>query len=190
MNPIIRAQHILLLVGLTGLLSGCAFEREWQSATAFSYPDQELAGCWEGTWQSDSNGHRGELRAIITKQGDGYYNAHFHATYLAVVPFEFELPLLVTDDGRTYALEGEADLGWLAGGLYHYGGTATANEFLANYNAENNDHGTFTMQKVYACGSGCETGTCGSIGECSREASSTSSDVSFLGRFTRTPQLE
>lgn len=165
-----RLCKILTLVVLSGMLTGCSFERQWQSATSYAYPEQELAGCWEGTWQSEYNGHHGGLRAIITKQGDGYYDAHFHATYAVLIPFEFKLPLLVTDAGQAYALEGEADLGWLAGGLYTYNGSATATDFLANYCAENKDHGTFTMTKVRTCSSCSGAGTCGADGSCNGES--------------------
>jgi hypothetical protein len=164
LGMLIRLSVAALLVALCGLLTGCSFERQWQEATRYSYPEQELAGCWEGTWQSDYNGHHGGLRAIISKQGEGYYDAHFHATYAAVIPFEFELPLLVTDDGTAYALEGEADLGWLAGGLYTYNGNATATDFVAAYCAENNDHGTFTMQKKRPCAECFGSETCGATG--------------------------
>lgn len=150
-----RPMQRVLCVATLLLLTGCAFEREWQSACSYSYPEHDLAGCWEGTWQSDWNGHHGGLRSIITKQGDGYYNAQFHATYAVVIPFEFEIPLLVTDDGQVYNFQGEADLGWLAGGNYTYNGTATASEFLADYCAENNDHGTFTMTRKHTCGASC-----------------------------------
>lgn len=149
-----RPAGLLLAVSLFSL-TGCAFDREWQSACSYSYPEHELAGCWEGTWQSDFNGHHGGLRAILTKEGDGYYNAHFHATYAVVIPFEFEIPLLVTDDGHVYEFTGEADLGWLAGGNYVYTGTATSMEFQAHYEAENCDHGTFTMTKVHTCSDSC-----------------------------------
>ncbi len=163
----VRVSVAVVLVVLCGMLTGCCFERQWQEATKYSYPEQELAGCWEGTWQSDYNGHHGGLRAIITKQGEGYYDAHFHATYAAVIPYEFDLPLLVTDDGTAYALEGEADLGWLAGGLYTYNGSATATDFVAAYCAENNDHGTFTMQKKRPCAECCGSGNCGATsGKC------------------------
>ena len=165
-NVLRNMPRAVLLVVVCGLLTGCCFERQWQAAKSYSYPEQELAGCWEGTWQSDYNGHHGRLRAIITKQGEGYYDAHFHATYAAVIPFEFELPLLVTDDGRAYALEGQADLGWLAGGLYTYNGNATATDFVAAYCAENKDHGTFTMQKVQTCSECGGAGLCGA--SCSR----------------------
>lgn len=163
-----NATHILTLVAICSLLTGCSFEREWRAASQYSYPEQELAGCWEGTWQSDYNGHNGGLRAIITKQGDGYYDAHFHATYAVLIPYEFRLPLLVTDDGKAYALEGEADLGWLAGGLYTYNGSATGTDFLAAYCAENKDHGTFTMQKVLTCPECDGREACGSCGSCGR----------------------
>ncbi|MDG2359857.1 MAG: hypothetical protein P8M20_09400 [Planctomycetaceae bacterium] len=172
MAPAIRLSVAFVLVALSVILTGCSFERQWQAANRYAYPEQELAGCWEGAWQSDYNGHHGGLRAIITKQGEGYYDAHFHATYAAVIPFEFDLPLLVTDDGTAYALQGEADLGWLSGGLYTYSGNATATDFIAGYSAENKDHGTFTMQKKRPCVECCGSGTCGATdaacGACGR----------------------
>ena len=138
-------------LAMTLLLTGCAFEREWQAAQTYAYPEHELAGCWEGTWQSDWNGHQGGLRAIITKAGAGAYHAQFKATYATVIPFEFDIPLLVTDDGSIYTFESDADLGWLAGGLYNYTGTASGSDFHASFRASNCDHGTFSMQKLQTC---------------------------------------
>ncbi len=146
MNRLIRSTIPLALAAF--LLTGCAFEREWQAARGYAWPENELAGCWEGSWHSDWNGHEGGLRAIITQQGDNYYNAHFKATYAVVIPFEFEIPLLVTDDGQVYTFEGDADLGLLAGGNYVYCGTASGGNFHSTYEAENGDHGTFSMVKV------------------------------------------
>lgn len=163
--------RICLLVASTCALTGCAFEREWQAAQSYAWPENELAGCWEGKWHSNWNGHNGGLRAIITKQGDNYYHAQFHATYLKFVPFEFELPMLVTDDGQIYTFEGDAELGLLAGGKYVYNGTAHDGQFNAEYSAENSDHGIFTMSKVKTCG---DCGACGatedSCGACSSRA--------------------
>ena len=132
-----------------------------------------MAGCWDGKWHSDWNGHEGGLRAIITKQGEGYYHAHFKATFLKVVPYEFELPMLVTEDGHIYTFEGDADLGLLAGGKYVYNGTASGGQFHADYSAENNDHGTFTMSKVHSC-SECGSEACGAKGGCIRKPSARS----------------
>jgi len=133
------------------LTTGCSsFERDWKSAQQYAYPCNDISGIWEGTWHSDHNGHEGKLRAIITKQGDNYYYAQFKASYAVVIPFGFELPLTVSDDGGVYALDGSADLGWLAGGAYSYNGQATPAEFYANYCAEN-DHGTFQMTRIWTC---------------------------------------
>jgi len=150
-----------LLITAASVLTGCAFEREWQSAQGYSWPDNELAGCWDGSWHSNWNHHEGSLRAIITKQGEGYYHAHFKATFLKFVPYEFELPMLVTDDGHIYTFEGDADLGLLAGGQYVYSGSASDGQFQANYTAGNSDHGTFSMSKVQSCQN---CGECGLTG--------------------------
>ena len=148
---------ILLTLSLTGC---CSFERDWRQSLNYAYPEHELAGCWEGTWQSDWNQHHGGLRAIITKESESTYRAKFKATYLVVVPFEFEMPLLVAEDGQIYTFEGEADLGLLAGGLYTYKGSAAASEFASSYCGGNGDHGTFTMTKRPTCSQELETGDC------------------------------
>ena len=84
---------------------------------------------------------------------------------------EFELPMLVTDDGQIYTFEGDADLGLLAGGRYVYNGTAHDGQFNAEYSAENNDHGLFTMCKVKTCGAAEDScGACSSRAECNHDA--------------------
>jgi hypothetical protein len=132
-------------------MTGCAFEREWQAAQSYAYPEHELAGCWDGSWQNASSGRHGDLRAIITKEGAGAYHAQFKATYAIGIPFEFDIPLLVTDDGSVYTFESEADLGWLAGGLYSYQGMASGMDFDASFRVSNGHQGTFTMQKLQSC---------------------------------------
>jgi hypothetical protein len=42
--------------------------------------------------------------------------------------------------------EGEADLGWLAGGVYRYDGQATPASFFSTYKSKY-DHGTFQMKR-------------------------------------------
>ncbi len=137
------------------LMTGCAFEREWQAAQSYAYPEHELAGCWDGSWQSDSSSRQGDLRAIITKEGAGAYHAHFKATHATGIPFEFDTPLLVTDDGSVYTFESEADLGWLAGGLYNCEGMANGSDFDADFRVSNGNHGSFRMQKLPSCVQNC-----------------------------------
>ena len=152
-------------------LTGCAFDRVWREAQNYSYPEHELAGCWEGTWQSDYNGHHGSLRAVITKENEGVYNAHFKATFAVIIPYEFQIPFLVSNDGEIYTFEGTQDLGRLAGGVYTYNGTASSTGFRSFYNATNKDHGTFTMQKLHTCNE-CGSSECsrGRTGECGARA--------------------
>lgn len=148
-------------------LTGCAFDRVWSEAQHYSYPEHEMEGCWEGTWQSEYNGHHGTLRAVITKQDEGIYNAHFKATFAVLIPYEFEIPFFVSNDGEIYTFEGTADLGKLAGGVYTYNGTSSATDFHSYYSADNKDHGTFTMKKLRTC-SQCGSNKCnsGRTGEC------------------------
>jgi len=141
-------------------LSGCAFNREWYSACEYAYPEHEMAGCWEGHWHSDRSGRSGSLRAIVTRQGEGEYIAHFHATCFRMLPAEFELPLLVTDAGLVYSFEGEASRGLLPSRVYTYRGTATSSDFQATYQAECGDVGTLTMRKVQTCSQSCGAGDC------------------------------
>ena len=156
-----RRWFALLAILLAFSLTGCrSFEREWRQSQSYAYPEHELAGCWQGTWQSDWNQHSGGLRAIITKESESTYRAKFKATYLVVVPFEFEMPLLVAEDGQIYTFEGSADLGLLAGGLYTYKGSAAASEFASSYCGGNGDHGTFTMTKKPPCSQEFATGDC------------------------------
>jgi hypothetical protein len=159
--------HAVVVCFLVCGLTGCAFDRVWSEAQQYSYPEHELAGCWEGTWQSDYNGHHGSLRAVITKQNEGVYNAHFKATFAVLIPYEFEIAFFVSHDGQIYTFEGTQDLGRLAGGVYTYNGTASSTDFRSFYSADNKDHGTFTMQKLQTCNQ-CGSNDCcgGRNGEC------------------------
>ena len=149
--------------------TGCiGFERDWRDARQVSFPVDDIAGLWEGTWCSHSNGHNGTLRAIITRDCNGCYYAQFKATYLEVVPFGFEMPLVISRNGDVHSLNGTADLGFLAGGVYRYSGEATSCQLVANYCAKR-DHGVFNLSRVATCGdSGCCEGGCsGLLQDCS-----------------------
>lgn len=47
-----------------------------------------LAGRWSGYWQSDANGHRGPLRAVVTPSPSGY-DVRFSGRFAKVVPFVY-----------------------------------------------------------------------------------------------------
>ena len=46
----------------------------------------------------------------------------------------------------SFHFSGEADLGYLAGGVYHYDGHADGTNFFSNYSSKY-DHGTFQMTR-------------------------------------------
>ena len=139
----------LLAVLLATLLAGCSsFNRDWKAAAAGGAASDPLAGRWEGTWRSDVNAHTGELRCLITPATNGTYTARFQAKYrkLVQLTFSYTVSLAVTNREDGHHFQGEADLGWLAGGRYPYRGRATATRFHSTY-ACPHDHGIFEMTR-------------------------------------------
>ena len=132
----------LLLLCLT-LLSGCStFDRDWQAPA----PADGLAGRWQGRWVSDLNGHEGELRAIVTRLADDRYQARYRARYWKVMNFEYTVEMTTQQREGELHFEGQADLGFFAGGVYTYKGTATDRQWLSTYESKF-DHGRFEMEK-------------------------------------------
>ena len=131
----------------------CTFERDWHAARKHPIPCDNLAGLWEGTWESQYNGHSGKLRAIITPCGNGQYRARYHATFALIVPYSYDTTHTATHAGAVTYFSGEQDLGCLAGGLYRYNGQADGACFTATYRADK-DYGVFRMRRV-GCGTNC-----------------------------------
>ena len=130
---------VLLLAG------GCeSFDHDWKQAAGQPVPTDGLTGRWQGVWVSETTGHTDQLRALIDRENDGTYRAQFHAKYHTVMSFGYTVPLKVEKTGDDFKFTGEADLGWMAGGLYHYTGWADATNFSATYTSKD-DHGTFQM---------------------------------------------
>ena len=105
-----------------------------------------LDGAWDGSWQSERNGHHGRLRCLMTPTTEQEYRAHFDARFWKVLRYSYSVPLHVARAGEAFEFEGSADLGWLAGGLYSYRGHADGTNFFATYESAH-DHGTFTMAR-------------------------------------------
>ena len=154
-----KYSHTLSVYTLSAVLSllafsatGCiwTFEKDWRAAKKCGVPCDNLAGLWEGTWESDYNGHKGRLRAIITKCSDGHYHARYHATFAAVIPYAYNTTHAATEGDSVTWFCGEEDLGVLVGGRYFTNGEANGRTFVACYQADK-DHGTFRMCRVHAC---------------------------------------
>ena len=106
----------------------------------------DIAGRWQGLWRSDVNGHNGQLRCLITKESDQTYRAYYHAKYRKILSFSYTVPLRVEPSDGVYKFQGEADLGWYAGAVYHYEGRASPTNFFSTYRSKH-DHGTFQMTR-------------------------------------------
>lgn len=123
---------------------GCSsFSREWKKAGRNSTTARGLEGRWEGQWVSEVNGHHGSLRCIVRKDED-VYQARFRAKYRKILSFGYTVPLKAEPAENGYRFRGEANLGSLAGGVYHYDGHADATNFFSTYSCKY-DHGTFQM---------------------------------------------
>lgn len=130
---------------------GCrTFEQDWQSAQTYANQLDDLSGCWEGTWENESGRKGGKIRAVITRQGPNSYRAQFKAKYLKFLPVHFEVPLEVADNGGVYSSQGEANLGWLAGGTRQFETQSTPYELVTSYGGKKGQ-GTFHLKRQTEC---------------------------------------
>lgn len=139
------ASALLILL----LFTGCStFHRDWKKAASVPVAPGEMQGRWEGIWVSEENGHQGRLRCLMTQTGPNQYQARFHAKYQKILSFGYTVPLQVQvlPSGLDYRFRGDANLGWYAGGIYHYEGKATPTLLDATYRCPA-DYGTFKMSR-------------------------------------------
>ena len=144
-------QHLFVFASclLAVSIAGCSsFGSDWKKAATQPLTGQDLLGRWQGKWVSEVNGHDGDLRCIVTPMEYGRYRAQYHASFWNVLTFEQVVPLTVGDEreGRLY-FTGEADLGWLCGGVYQYEGHLDKTRFYSTYRSKN-DHGYYEMIRV------------------------------------------
>lgn len=141
-------EPLLALVAACALSScGIGFNRDWNAAK--SAPHDELSGAWEGSWHSEATGHKGKLKAIISKPDPAHpkdRTVRYWASWKTVLRATFATQHTFTPQGQHYLLTGYHQMpGWV-GGQYTYGGTATSSEFKATYRSSL-DHGTFEMRR-------------------------------------------
>ena len=121
--------------------TGCStFPRDFQAAAAHPAPQDTIAGPWSGEWHSDG-GHRGALLCILSPISSTtptqQYRARFEAKFWKLFTAHYDVTLYATpgaDDA--IQLVGNQDLGWLAGGVYHYEATVTPRAFDATYHCK------------------------------------------------------
>lgn len=118
------------------------FKRHWNQDDPPT--DGDLPRRWEGQWISEDNNHHGALRCLLAQDSPTDYAAKFYAVYGGILRACYSVPLRGRKNDKTVILEGDADLGGLAGGVYHYAGEATERSFRCTYHCKY-DHGTFEM---------------------------------------------
>jgi hypothetical protein len=129
------------------LLTACSsFHNEWKAATKAAISANSIEGPWSGDWRSDVNGHHGSLRCVVAKTSETTYRAHYRAHFLKIFRFTYAATLNGHETNGVVTLEGEANLGKLAGGVYKYEGRATPTEFRSTY-ASKHDHGAYQMTR-------------------------------------------
>ena len=141
---------LIMLVTAAVFTVGCSsFDRAWEKAADVDFKGVE--GRWIGSWYSDYNQHKGLLRCLITKRGgvNDAYHTHFHAKYklgYLTINYPYDMDMVITQNNGAFSFKGEANLGWLAGGVYRYDGNGTADIIRINYRAKI-DFGTFKLER-------------------------------------------
>ena len=153
---------VILPLALLGLMAGCSsFPSEFKRAAERQERADAIEGAWQGTWKSDG-GHHGALRCILTAEptnakdvlpggvgGAGamvQYRASFEAKFWGIFTGHYKVLLTGSRQSNETVLKGDQNLGWYAGGVYHYEARVTAEEFHATYQSEADD-GVFEMKR-------------------------------------------
>lgn len=143
-----RFLNALAALMLLSLLSGCtSFDHDWRHARMQPPArNNQPTGAWQGTWLSDVNGHTGDLRCLVTQKNDDEYEFRFKATYWKLFRFSYTVTLPVECKPEACTFKGSEDLGYLAGGVYHYAGSIQNSNLNATYSCKF-DHGIFKLSR-------------------------------------------
>jgi hypothetical protein len=121
------------------------YERTWQTTRLAK--DMSPLGCWEGTWRSETNGHQGKLRCLVTRMDQGY-QFHYQARwgYFFTGEFKIVCPVEPSSPG-VWKVRGSKDLGTSFGGTFSHEATISQTTLEARYSAAL-DHGVMQLQRV------------------------------------------
>ena len=128
---------------LAALTANCGdFNAAWDRAAAAAGQER-----WEGEWRSEVNAHHGALRCLLQQVDEAGFQAFFHARYARWLRVCYRTSLKAQRAGGGWRLEGQADLGALAGGVYVYRGELTAGKLLCSYECSY-DRGVFDLRRL------------------------------------------
>lgn len=101
------------------------------------------AGLWQGTWSSESTGHRGPMRARIRQVDEDTYRALFVGRFAGVVPFAYPAKLDRVP-GTCHCYTSTQRLPLM--GTYRMTATVTPSRFDATFRSRE-DVGRFQMRR-------------------------------------------
>jgi hypothetical protein len=128
---------------LAALTANCGdFHRAWELAAH----DPSRGERWTGEWRSQTNGHHGELLCLLRRLSSGGFEAMFHARYAKYLRVCYTAPLKAVPQNEGFRLEGEADIGSLAGGVYTYRGELVGDKLTCAYECRY-DRGVFELTR-------------------------------------------
>ncbi len=146
MNTFFRTLPILAALSLCSCMT---FEQDWKKAVAAyeSGKTKSPEGPWIGNWTTTTNGHEGDLRAIVSKSKStpGDYDFHYHATWKKILSGGYQVSFPVRRSGSRYLVDGEKDLGLF--GAFGHRATITRNAFDATYSNDREELGEFHMTR-------------------------------------------
>ncbi|MCE2801770.1 MAG: hypothetical protein LW724_19755 [Planctomycetaceae bacterium] len=104
-------------------------------------------GEWKGRWQSQSTGHSGPMRVVISPTSRGTYQARFTGRFAAVIPFAYRAELIpqTSFDGKT-VLTSSKKLGPILGS-YQMQTEVSGNVLSGDFQAAG-DRGSIMMRRV------------------------------------------
>ncbi len=145
--------RLLVTLGLLAprALSACSnFAAEWDRRLHTRALDG-FDGCWKGQWRSETSGHDGHLRAIVTRSGDSDYSIRYYALYgskALPIPFEYTLDSVkVEREGDVFNVVWTIDMGLYR--KYSYDGKSTGESYKSS-NISEYDRGIFDLERTAA----------------------------------------
>ena len=141
---------ICVVLFAASLNTGCTsltFDRDWNQAVTAKAPTDGLSGQWAGSWRSNTNDHNGSLRCIVTKVDEQTYRARFYARYFSeLIAYEYSVDMKPTKADQALYLEGQANLGWFAGGIYQHKGHVKGDQYNSTYKSRY-DEGVYKLRR-------------------------------------------
>ncbi|MEX2577853.1 MAG: hypothetical protein WD342_02250 [Verrucomicrobiales bacterium] len=144
-----KTLSILLSTLVSVLTCSCTFNRDWNEAVA-NYREGKYktpGGPWTGTWTTRTNGHTGDLRAIVTPvpEEENQYDFRYHATWSRIFSGAFKVRYVAEPRNGGFVVNGEESLGLF--GKFNHRAKIDDDSFEATYSNDKGELGQFSMTR-------------------------------------------